>query len=508
MRKTRAVKLLLVVCLGLVLTAQPGQKASGENSGIFLPLVLKNSRPLSDSPFWIEIAALHEVVPSGVATPTAMSEAEWKSYLEEIFPTLIDALVQSGAGGTRIFLKWSEIERGTPVAGQPPEYNWTWYDGRIREIARTNLKIIVSVAMPPSWASNSPCPPIDTDHLDEYAQFLTDLVNHYKSPPYNIKYWELDNEPDSTDSNGAFWGFGCWGYHGAEYAVMSATAYSAIKAADPEAFVLMGGIANDWFTEYNGPFYRYFSDDVMTNNGGLYFDALNIHYFPDFHAEWERWDPNSQDRLTGKLPAPTCGDLFDGLGTEYNAGGIDLIAKASHFRNRMSACFGVNKPLWVTELAEHGYVGDPASLNQQARYVIQGNVRGLAIGAIKIVWFALTTPNDNSNQSLLYADLSPKPAFTAFKTLTTELMGYQYLATVNTTNVEGYVFSSQTQANKMVAWGSGIVTFTPASQLRVADRNGNVSIIDDGSASDQDRRVNGSIQLQMTSEPIFVQVTH
>ncbi len=283
---------------------------------------------------------------------------------------------------------------------------------------------------------------------------------------------------------------------------MLAAGYAAIKAADPEAYVLMGGIAYDWFIEYGpagGPFNRYFADDVMANNGAQYLDALNLHYFPDFHLEWERWTVGNK---------PTCGIVDDGLGQTYDAVGIDLVAKVSHFRNRMSTCFGVNKPLWVTELGEHGVVTDTASLSQQARYAIQGNVRGLAAGATKIVWFALTTPNHNDAQSLLFDDLSPKPAFTAFKTLSSELRDYQYLATVNPPNVEGYVFSALAQPNKTVAWGTGTMTFAPASQLRVVDRFGNVGTIYDGSTSDLDHSANGSIQVQMTIDPIFFQVIH
>jgi hypothetical protein len=505
MKRTILIRLLLLLCLGLVSTAHPGQKVSAENSGIFLPLVLNNYKPPSDSPFWIQIAALHQITPSGVAAPMAMSQVEWRSYIAEVFPTLVDALRESGAGGTRIYLSWSEIEVALPEPGQAPIYSWTWYDDRIHEIARTELPIMVTVANPPSWASSTLCPPIDSDHLDEYARFLTDLVDRYKNPPYNIKYWELGNEPDNTKSWRSTFGEACWGNHGAEYAAMAASAYTAIKAADPEAFVLMGGIALDQFTEYDGQFYRYFSDDVMTNNGAQYFDALNIHYFPDFHAEWERWDPNSPDRVNGWLPAPTCGDMFDGLGTTYYAGGIDLIAKASHYRNRMSTCFGVNKPLWVTEIGARGDVTVPDSLETQARYIIQGNVRGKAAGAIKIVNYALRTSDDLA--SLLYPDLSPKPAFTAFKTLVSELRGYQYLTTVNFTDIEGYVFSSPSQANKTVAWGSGILILNPASQLRVVDRNGNETFIDDGSVLDRDKRVNGSIRVQMTIEPIFIQIT-
>jgi O-glycosyl hydrolase len=493
----------LLLCLALVFTAQPGQKVSAGNFGVYLPSLLKNYKLPSNSPFWVEIAAIAQITPTRVAAPNAISESEWRSYLAEVFPTLVDALVDSGAGGTRVFIHWSWIEGILPEPGQPPNYSWTWYDDRMREIARSELQIIATVGEPPTWASTSPCPPIDADHLDEYARFLTDIVNRYKDPPYNVKYWELDNEPDATGENGVQYGFGCWGNKGAEYATMLATGYAAVKAADPGAFVLMGGLAYDAFTEWGGTFNRYFPDDVMANDGDQYIDALNIHYFPDFHNEWERWTTGNK---------PTCGNVEDGLGDPYDAVGVDIIAKASHFRNRMSTCFEVNKPLWITELAEHGVVTDTASLNQQARYVIQGNVRSLAAGAKKIVWYALTTPSDAYDQALLFTDLSPKPAFTAFKTLSTELRDYQYLATVNAPNVEGYVFSALAQANKTVAWvsgvSSGVLTLTPASQVRVVDRDGHVVTVNDGSISDLDLSINGTIQLRMTIEPLFIQVIH
>jgi hypothetical protein len=38
------------------------------------------------------------------------------------------------------------------------------------------------------------------------------------------------------------------------------------------------------------------------------------------------------------------------------------------------------------------------------------------------------------------------------------------------------------------------------------DRHGNVGTVFDGSVADQDHSINGSIQLQMTIEPVFIQV--
>jgi hypothetical protein len=100
-----------------------------------------------------------------------------------------------------------------------------------------------------------------------------------------------------------------------DYATLDGTAeagsdYTAIKAADPEATVVMGGLAYDRFTEYDGPFLRYFSDEVMQNGGGAYIDVLNIHYFTDFHVEWKRWVPPANP--------PTCGIVHGDVGTTYD----------------------------------------------------------------------------------------------------------------------------------------------------------------------------------------------
>jgi hypothetical protein len=257
----------------------------------------------------------------------------------------------------------------------------------------------------------------------------------------------------------------------------------------------------------------------MANGGGAFADALNFHYFPDFKDEWERWDSRSAVRRNGQLPAPTCGDVFDGQGTSYEASGLDLMAKFSHFHNRMQTCFGVNKPVWVTELAEHGYSLLPDWLARQSRYVIQGHARGLAAGAENITWFSLTTPTyDYQQQGLLDRDWKPKPAFYTYQALTSELAGYEYTRERNvwsydastlgfTYTVEAYVFANTAGHEKTVAWGTGQLDFSSA-QVRMVDRWGNVSFVDDGGAGDVDGVPNGTVMLQLTLDPVFVSEYH
>lgn len=450
------------------------------------------------SPFSIEIAALHQIERLGdERTAKALTKAEWLALYETTYITLTEALRDSGAGWARVRIDWSKIQPDPP----PADYVWgTYHDEKLRLVKQTGVRLIATVADAPDWAADSPCQPIYPERLDEFAQFLTDLVDRYKQHPYNIKHWELFNEPDYTWPNGWVGGLGCWAdansqQDGYQYAQMLAVAYEAVKVADPEATVLMGGMAHDWFTEYGGPFDRYFPDDVMVYGGGDHIDVLNFHYFPDYRAEWERWVPHGNP--------PTCGLVDDGLGTAYEAWGIDLIAKANHFRNRASTCFGVDKPVWVTELAEHGYANNPQSLVQQARYVIQGYVRGLAAGVENITWYALVTPNDSYEQGLLHDDFTPKPAFYAYKTMTAELSGYTFAETLDVPNVEGYLFRNPCGKEKTVAWGSGTLPFASAVRLRVVDREGKVTFIRDGDTGDKDGTEDGTVELQLSADPVF-----
>ena len=480
---------------------------------IFLPLAMNNEqvRPACspDSPFSLQIAALHEVEPNaqGILEEKALTEEEWLALYQDSFPTLLDALEDSGACWSRVRIVWDWIEPDAPVEGMPPAYYWgPYHDENLALVAGTGVQLIGTIDDVPDWAADEPfnlsCSPIRADRLDEFARFVTDLVNRYKQPPWNIHVWELRNEPDGTTEDRDAAGQGCGGLYGAKYAQMAAAAYPAIKAADPTATVLMGGVAYDNFTEYDGPFYRYFPDNVMSSGGAQYMDAITLHYFADFFREWERWVPYGDP--------PTCGLVDDHVGTPYDAWGIDIIAKANHFRNRLAVCHGVNKPLWITELAEHGYPDQPDTLYQQARYVIQGHVRSLAVGAENVTWFALVSPPyDTAEQGLLtQGDLSPKPAYYAYQTLTSELRDYEYVRPLNAQNAEGYVFRNSQGQEKTVAWSwgaagtSATVAFAQTSQLRRVDRLGNATTIQDGGAGDADGIVNGTVVVRLPNVPL------
>ena len=78
---------------------------------------------------------------------------------------------------------------------------------------------------------------------------MHDVVERYGSPPYNVKYWELGNEPDAAWQHIASDSvFGCWGdvnapfYGGQHYGEMLKEVYPQIKSTDPDAHVVVGGL--------------------------------------------------------------------------------------------------------------------------------------------------------------------------------------------------------------------------------------------------------------------------
>ncbi len=480
-------------------------------ASIYLPLLVKNycvCQPV-ESPFSISIAQLHLVTTAGISTAEQKrSEEQYMAWYTQAFPSLVAALKASGAGYTRVYIRWFDIEPDEPLPGQPPTYDtayWRWYDDRLIQLSQAGIKVIATIGAAPAWANDAAysttgtctVPPITAAHQQEYQRFLTDLVTHYSQPPFNINHWEIFNETDNI-TMGRAEALACYGNFGSDYANILEISYPTIKNIDPTATVLMAGVAYDWFTEYDGPFNRYFPDTVMQAGGASNFDVLNFHYFPDFHLEWERWNPPNNP--------PTCGNVEDGVGQSYDGSGIDVIAKKNHFTNRMKVCFGVDKPVWLTETGQHGTPGDPISLALQADYVIQVYARGLAAGIQNITWFQLATPpGDPNNQGLLDFDFSPQPAFISYQTMTQELQNFKFEKTLNITGGEAYVFLNSCQVEKTVAWGNNVpLAFASTTSLRKVDYQGAETIIQDGGVGDLDGTTNGSIQIMLTPDPVFI----
>ena len=468
---------------------------------IYLPISMKNYCSIQEvpSPFSIEIAALNQITVTNIVGQEAYPMQVNQPY-DQVYTSLLAALQDSGAGWTRVVINWSEIEPEDPLGQDPVYKNLYWYDSRLSQISQIGVKIIAVINGAPNWANDGYiCPAVNLDHISEYQQFLDFIVSRYSQPPYNIKTWEIFNEADNTTKERAA-SHACFGRDTFEYKELITSSYTTIKNIDSSATVLMSGIAYENWDDYqDGVFYRYFPDEIM--GVAAYFDALNFHYFPDFHAEWERWNPPAQ---------PTCSEPPGESGfPSYYGGGIDVIAKKNFFTNRMDVCQDVIKPVWLTEFGEHGWHDDDGSKRNQAYYVMKGYSRSLAAGIKNITWYALANPPDDVyDQSLLiYEPISgtftTKPAFYAYKTLVAQLTNYKYDRLISLPGVEAYVFTNSCQEEKIIAWGNDTtIPISPAHLLEVTDYSGSITSISDGGIGDMDGTVNGSIAVMLSMDPM------
>jgi len=107
------------------------------------------------------MAALHQVKLGMLSKDQSLSSEAIGTELDSAaYLTLTDALMESGAGWTRVYIEWSRIEPITPTDGQPPQYTWTWFDSKLRPISEIGVRVIGTVAKWPGWAASSPCAPI------------------------------------------------------------------------------------------------------------------------------------------------------------------------------------------------------------------------------------------------------------------------------------------------------------------------------------------------------------
>jgi hypothetical protein len=253
----------------------------------------------------------------------------------------------------------------------------------------------------PIWAAIDSYGRVNQEHLGDLQEYIRALVERYdgdgkddapNSPVVN--HWELYNEPDIRGS----YGIHGWGYNGIEYAEMLALLYPTIKQANPNAKVLLGGIASDWFVDSAknpGLFVRGFLDDVLANGGGHFFDIMNFHGYPAFAKDW----------------------------TDNHGPG--LYEKTEYIRAKLQE-YGLDKPIMITESGWHSgeFVDGVAVHNSgtpelQARYVVALYSQSLAQDVQALIFWMLSDigPTYPYANGLVTSDSPPstKPALTAYR---------------------------------------------------------------------------------------------
>jgi hypothetical protein len=336
----------------------------------------------------------------------------------------VAAAGRTGAGVMRAHLSWSAVE---PSNTDPSRYVWGYYDRAFTSIAANGLQPIVVIDKCPAWA----CPffrgPINPGNMGDFTEFVNAVVQRYRQPPYNARFWELFDEPDGVVGPNGEWNYG---NRGAEYVQALRVLHDAAKSVDAEAVVMNGGLAYDYPTVFRPQFVS----DTLAAGIAQYTDALNFHYFKVNGPGWT-----------------TVGD------------------KAAELRQIMRN-HGVDLPLVCTSTGESSANIAPWYSNeaQQARYIVKVNAQSAAAG-IKSTTLYLNqdfycTPSAGcgsgweawASHGLIRRDATEKPSHSALRVFAQEVGSGVFLGRLGpehglAAGMEGYHFGGSAEGRPQVS---------------------------------------------------------
>lgn len=438
-------------------------------------------------------------------------------YLSDMTRSLA---AETGANWVRMSVEWENIEavRGT--------YDFTHTDNYLNSVTEKGFTPIVFVSDNPGWAANTHCGPIDTNDPSLVTSFRN-LMGALAARYPKVKVWALYNEVDYDGTPGSHNG-GCFGSRTAggvnnngvrdvnEYAVLLATAWQAVHAANPKALVGTGALAFDNFNTATAP---------PGYPGGGAGGSFNY----NFVAELFNTMKNNPRPAGEKFVDLLLFNYYDLYGTYYwtkIASGAGVQAKASVLRQKMTQAGITGVKLFVGETGSESLSNGQ---DGQARCLYLNLVRGAAAKLKGMIWWTFKDFDDNSSQptwkyGIVDQNYERKVAFFALKTLVTELNNYKYKDThsgqADFKDVEAYRFFSRgltkyvivsssiaSQAKRSnCAWdrNNRIATFN-ATTLRVVKLAGKAKTVRDNSKKDLDPAV-GRIAVKVGTNPLVVQI--
>jgi hypothetical protein len=170
-----------------------------------------------------------------------------------------------GAGLIRAYVYWSQVEP------EPGRYDWTSVDA-LRNQLTGSEEVWLTVCSSSPWATREAAtflPPSPAKDIAAYAEFVHKLVARCRG---RVRYWQCDNEPSNIGLT--------WAGTAEEYVTQLRALHGAVKRADPDALVVLGGCGYDVFSSPAGsPARRFF--DHLADHGRDFFDVFDIHLYGD-----------------------------------------------------------------------------------------------------------------------------------------------------------------------------------------------------------------------------------
>jgi hypothetical protein len=340
---------------------------------------------------------VHQPLGPALPTPPPRRELPFRHAVHTLFldETVAELAVDVGFDTIVQVFPWRDLNP------RPGFYDWEAGDYMVRTARAYGLDLVVRLDMPPEWAVvPDACArggfPFDPH---AYADFVGAVAERYRGHVLGYVIWNEPNLAAEWSRSGGdlphHWeSFDGWVARPEDYVSLLCTAQARVRAIDPGALVIGGGLAPTNEFSPRAMDDREFLRQMVVAGAAGCFDVLAVH------------------------------DYGYGLSPEDERGahgGLNL-ARILDLRDVMLE-YGDAKPVWITELGYtvHSHVQPPVSEKEQAAYLV---------GAFERVqqewpWVEMLTvwnlcygrqPEDEmSGYSLVEPDLTPRLAYRALQ---------------------------------------------------------------------------------------------
>jgi hypothetical protein len=262
-------------CAGITLLVTLGAAAcTGRNPTSEIAIVSPTALPV---PIAATDTPQHPVEPSpgsDLATvesspaPTVMTSPDYGMQVflfwrTEVADRDLRLVKEAGFRWVKQEFAWREIEGAGPGV-----FNWTNPDRVMDQIDTHGLNVIARVGVQPEWAGGNYPQVGPPDNNQDFANFLTALATRYHG---RIDAYQIWNEPNLARE---------WGNrppNPVAYTQLLKVAYQAIKAADPQAYIISAGLAPTTRWDDIAVPDTVFIQGMYDADAAPYFDLLGAH---------------------------------------------------------------------------------------------------------------------------------------------------------------------------------------------------------------------------------------
>lgn len=389
------------------------------------------------------------------------------------FPQALELSIRYGRRWREI--AWRDVE--------PQQGNYQWsalaqLETELRTARAAGVVPILSVQMTPDWAQGVrpyACGPIRRDKFDAFADFMVQLVERYGSATeYGVRYWQIGNEPDiAVGIVGPDSVFGCWGdlndayYGGRYYGEMLQVVYPRVKAADPGAVVVMGGLllecdpytmtVPETCVNDERLLSGYFLEGVLMAQGAENMDMLDIH-------NYGMLDMSIPSRMR---------DYYSWVGSDGGTGVAEKIA----FARQLLAQYGhPDLPIMMSEVALKCEEPTDDCQDVGAAYIPRVYAEGYGLNLSAMIYYAMIT--EFKYKGLLLEDFTPKKQYDAYKFMGSQLSWVEYVGPVTQfEGIDGQEFKQSFIRRLWILWskdGRDQVIDLPSDFVQAFDKFGSV----------------------------------